>query len=105
MRELSSSQGILFFRKVNVELCYHENGNEGKNSKYVGAIENGLPNGNETCTNFHGFKYVVEIKDGGRPGKGTYKWYDGSKYEGEFKDEKNGTEIKQTNKEKSLLNG
>ena len=94
MSELSSSHGVLFFKKVNGELGYHENGEEDKDRKYVGEIENGLPNGQGTYTNLNGYKYVGEFKDGGRHGKGNYTWSDGRNYVGEFKDgeEWNGTE-------------
>ena len=93
MSELSSSHGVLFFKKVNGELGYHENGEEDKDRKYVGEIENGLPNGQGTYTNLNGYKYVGEFKDGGRHGKGTYTWSNGRMYVGEFKDgeEWNGT--------------
>ena len=74
MSELSSNQGVLFFKKVNGELGYHENGDEDRDRKYVGEIENGLPNGQGTYTNLDGYKYVGEFKNGGRHGKGTYTW-------------------------------
>ena len=102
MSELSSSHGVLFFTKVNGELGYHENGDEDRDRKYVGEIENGLPNGQGTYINLNGYKYVGEFKNGGRHGKGTYTWSDGREYIGEFKygDEWNGTE---TDKEGNVI--
>ena len=102
MSELSSSHGVLFFKKVNGELVYHESGDEDKDRKYVEEIENSLPNGQGTYTNLNGYKYVGEFKDGGRHGKGTYTWSNGRMYVGEFKDgeEWNGTE---TDKEGNLF--
>jgi len=60
MSEISRSQGILFFRKGNGELGYFENGDEDKDRKYVGEIENGLPNGQGTYTLPDGYKSVGE---------------------------------------------
>ena len=93
MSEISRSQGILFFRKENGELGYFENGDENKDRKYVGEIENGLPNGQGTYTRSDGKKCVGEYKDGKPNGQGTYTSSNGEKYEGEWKDEKpwNGT--------------
>ena len=51
MSKLSNNQAILFFRELTGELAYHENGDEKKNRKYVGEIENGLPNGHGSYTN------------------------------------------------------
>ena len=87
MSELSSSQGVLFFKKVNGELGYHENGDEDRDRKYVGEIENGLPNGQGTYTNLDGYKYVGEFKNGGRHGKGTYTRRDGSRFVGDWRND------------------
>ena len=43
---------------------YFENGDEDKDRKYVGEIENGLPNGQGTYTWSDGRKCVGEYKDG-----------------------------------------
>ncbi len=87
MSEISRSQGILFFRKENGELGYFENGDEDKDRKYVGEIENGLPNGQGTYTWSDGRKYEGEHKDGERQGQGTYTFPSGDKYKyiGEWK--------------------
>ena len=102
MNELSSNQGVLFFKNENGELGFHESGDENKDKKYIGEIKNSLPNGQGTYTNLNGYKYVGEFKDGGRHGKGTYTWSNGRMYVGEFKDgeEWNGTE---TDKEGNVI--
>ena len=93
MNELSSNQGVLFFKNENGELGFHESGDENKDRKYIWEIKNSLPNGQGTYTNLNGYKYVGEFKDGARHVKGTYTWSDRRKYEGEFK---NGEEWKGT---------
>jgi len=85
---MSSSQGVLFYRKENGELGYFENGDEDKDRKYVGEIENGEPNGQGTYTNPDGEKYVGEWKDGEKHGQGTYTYHHGFKYVGGWKDNK-----------------
>ena len=107
--------GILFIREVNGELRWVEDGDEKKDGKYVGEIENGLPNGKGRITFSSGSKYVGEWengmqngqgtyiygkgrwegdkyeggwKDGVMNGQGTFTFHDGGKYEGEFKDDK-----------------
>ena len=66
-----------------------------RDGKYVGEIENGIPNGQGTTTwsGSDGEKYVGEYKDGERNGQGTTTFPNGNKYEGELKDGKpwNGT--------------
>ena len=97
MSEISRSQGILFFRKENGELGYFENGDEDKDRKYVGEIENGLPNGQGTYTWSDGRKYVGEYKDGKPNGQGIFTDPNGTMYVGKYKDGKKhgqGTYIK-----------
>ena len=84
---MSSNQGVLFLKKVNEELkwfkvCDEKTG-EGK---YIGEIENELPNGQGTFTKSNGEKYEGEWKDGLMHGQGTYNWLYGKKYVGEWKD-------------------
>ena len=106
MSELSSSQGVLFFKKVNGELGYHENGDEDKDRKYEGKIENGLPNGHGKYTFPQVTQnYVGGFKDGLRSGFGTYTWSDhspngGGKYEGEYENNRRNGKGKRT-----FLNG
>ena len=85
MSEISRSQGTLFFRKENGELGYFGNGDEDKDRKYVGEIENGLPNGQGTYTWSDGRKCVGEYKDGKKHGQGTYTLPDGFKSVGEWR--------------------
>jgi hypothetical protein len=97
MSEISRSQGILFFRKENGELGYFENGDEDKDRKYVGEIENGLPNGQGTYTWSDGRKCVGEYKDGKLNGQGIFTDPNGTMYVGKYKDGKKhgqGTYIK-----------
>jgi hypothetical protein len=92
-------KGVLFRRYVDGKVGWYKDGNEKKNGKYVGEIENGKPNGQGIETYPSGSKYVGEWKDGVRNGQGTYTQYvsllypDGRKYVGEYKNGKewNGT--------------
>ena len=75
---------------MNFEL--YKTGDEKKDGKYEGEIENGKPNGQGTFTygirKWEGDKHEGEWKDGYRNGQGTSTFSDGSKYVGEFKDGK-----------------
>ena len=68
-------------------------GDKDTQSKYVGEIENGEPNGlgvltiSPTGTRVEG-KYVGEWKAGKRNGQGTFTVSDRTKYVGEFKNGK-----------------
>jgi len=77
--------GILFQRseKNGIEAWY-EDGDEKKESKYVGDIKNGKPNGQGTETSPEGETYEGEWKDGKKEGKGKFIQVDGSKYVGEW---------------------
>jgi len=77
--------GILFQRseKNGIEAWY-EDGDEKKESKYVGDIKNGKPNGQGTETSPEGETYEGEWKDGKKEGKGNFIQVDGSKYVGEW---------------------
>ena len=88
MSEISRSQGTLFFRKENGELGYFGNGDEDKDRKYVGEIENGLPNGQGTYTWSDGRKCVGEYKDGKPNGQGIFTDPNGTMYVGKYKDGK-----------------
>ena len=81
--------GILFRQseKNGIEAWY-EDGDEKKESKYVGDITNGKPNGQGTETSPEGETYEGEWKDGKKDGKGKFIQVDGSKYVGEFGDDK-----------------
>ena len=81
-------KGVLYGRLYNKKLLWKKSGDEKKDGKYVGEIENRKPNGQGTLTWFNGDKYVGEFMDGKKNGQGTYTFYYGRKYVGEFKDGK-----------------
>ncbi len=60
-----------------------DNGNE-----YVGQVENGLPNGAGTMTDYLGSEWKGTFVDGVLQGYGTYIGFDLTEYEGFFKDGK-----------------
>ena len=74
--KLKKRKGVLFFINRNKKLGWYENGNEKKDGKYVGEIENRKPNGQGTHTYSNGEKYVGEWK-GGRPWIGKLYEKDG----------------------------
>ena len=86
--KLSCSKGVLFLRKVDGEFGFYEKGDKNKVRKYLGEIENGLPNGQGTLTSPDGTKYKGGFKDGEKHGQGTIKFIDGRKYVGEWKNGK-----------------
>jgi hypothetical protein len=57
-------KGVLYGRSVNGELGWYKSGDEKKDWKYLGEIENGIPNGQGTITFSYGGKVVGEWKDG-----------------------------------------
>ena len=63
--------GVLFERKVNGEWGWHEVGDETKDHKYVGEIENGKPHGRGNITFADEDQYVGKFKDGQKHGQGT----------------------------------
>jgi len=81
-------KGVLYGRRVNGELMWYKSGNEKKDGKYVGEIEDGKPNGQGIYTfekgEWEGDKYVGEYKNGKKVGYGTYTWKDGEKYVGSW---------------------
>ena len=81
-----SESGVFFHKKVNGVWRWVKNGNEKTDSKYVGEIRNGIPNGQGTHTTPKGNKYEGEWKDGKKDGKGIWINSKGNKYEGEWKD-------------------
>ena len=83
-----SQKEVLFRRVENGKFVYFKDGNERTDSKYVGEIRNGVPNGQGTETFPSGEKYVGEFKNEWPNGQGTYTFPDGRKYVGEFKDGK-----------------
>jgi len=81
-------RGVLYFGLRNGKYGWEEDGDEKKNSKYVGEVKYGIPYGQGTYTFPNGDKYVGEWKDGKKHGQGTYTYPDGRKYEGHWKDAK-----------------
>ena len=79
-------KGVLFNSKRNGQWGWFKDGDEKKDGKFIGEIENGIPNGQGTVTWTEHGKYVGEYKNGERNGQGTFTWNDGGKYVGEWKD-------------------
>ena len=75
--KLKKRKGVLFFINRNKKLGWYENGNEKKDGKYVGEIENRKPNGQGTHTYSNGEKYIGEWK-GGAPWIGKIYGIDGN---------------------------
>ena len=76
--------GVLFQRKVNGELEWFEDYGENEYGKYVGEIENWVPNGQGKQTYPNGIMHKGDWKDGKKHGQGTFTQPDGSKYVGEW---------------------
>ena len=57
-------EGVLYGRLGNSEWGWYEDGDEKKDVKYLGEIENGGPNGQGTLTSPDGDKFVGQWKDG-----------------------------------------
>lgn len=58
--------------------CY-KSGDEKEDGRYVGKIENGVPNGNGKETWYDEWKYFGEWKDAGYNGQGTTTFLNGLK--------------------------
>jgi hypothetical protein len=56
--------------------------------KYIGALENFMPNGFGTCYYSNGNKYVGKWVDGAQEGDGIFYWTNGNRYEGHFTNDK-----------------
>ena len=82
------SWGVLYFGLRNGKYGWEEDGDEKKNSKYVGGVKYGIPYGQGTLTYLNGNKYVGEVKYGIPYGQGTYSFPNGDKFVGEWKDGK-----------------
>jgi len=57
-------RGVLYFGLRNGKYGWEEDGDEKKNSKYVGEVKYGIPYGQGTLTYLNGDKYVGEFEDG-----------------------------------------
>ena len=101
-------KGVLFNSKRNGQWGWFKDGDEKKDGKFLGEIENGIPNGQGTVTWTEHGKYVGEYKNGERNGQGTFTWNDGLKYVGKWKDgdQWNGTDYyKNGNVKGKYVNG
>ena len=78
-----SRKGVLFVRLVSGEFRWFEDGDEDKDGKYVGEIENDRPNGKGTLIYRNGTRYDGEYTDGAWNGMGTFYFPDGEKWVGE----------------------
>ena len=86
LAEKKGQKKVLFLRLVKGEFRWYEDGDEDKDAKYEGEIENGLAHGRGTFTWPDGNKYEGEWKNGDQNGQGTLTLTSGNKYEGWFKD-------------------
>ncbi len=64
-------EGMLFYTRSNGHLGWYETGDEDKDRKYVGQVENGKPHGQGTSTQGGRTMYVGEWKYGYHHGQGT----------------------------------
>jgi len=106
--EWKISWGVLYFGLRNGKYGWVEDGDEKKNSKYVGEVKYGIPYGQGTYSFPNGDKYVGEFKDGEKHGQGTYTFSDGRNGVGEWRENKpwNITEYdKNGNITKKYVNG
>jgi len=81
-----NEKGVLYEREVNGEWGWYKRGNEKKDLKYVGEIEDGKPNGQGTYTHPDGGSYVGEWKNGKMNGQGTSTFPSGDMFVGEYED-------------------
>ena len=65
------TSGTLYYRKLKGNWGFFFNGDEKNDTKYLGEIKNGIPNGQGTYIWPIGQKYVGEFKDGKEHGQGT----------------------------------
>ena len=84
----NKKEGVLFFRKEFGSLSWFTTGNEEKDYKYEGEIENGKPNGWGKFTYPSGSMHEGEYKEGKYHGHGTFTFAEGKKVVGEFKENK-----------------
>jgi len=78
----------LFYRQEFGSLGWFTAGNEEKDYKYEGEIENGKPNGWGKFTYPSGSMHEGEYKEGKYHGQGTFTFAKGKKVVGEFKENK-----------------
>ena len=84
----NKKEGVLFYRQEFGNLGWFTTGNEEKDYKYEGEIENGKPNGWGKFTYPSGSMHEGEYKEGKYHGQGTFTFAKGKKVVGEFKENK-----------------
>jgi hypothetical protein len=77
---------VLYSRLVDGNWDWSKSGDDKKDDKYFGEVENGVPNGQGTETYTNGNEYIGEFKNGNWNGQGIVTTSDGSKYTGGHKD-------------------
>ena len=84
-----NGKGVLYSRIKDGYWGWYESGDEKKDSKYVGEIKNGKPNGQGTLTDSTiGYKYEGKWRDGQKTGHGIETQREYYSYEGGFKNGK-----------------
>ena len=83
---MSNKQGIIFDDGVlyrhgeNGSSVWLEDGDEKKDGRYIGEIDNGKPNGQGAITYSDGGMYVGEWENGKYHGHGTFTYPDRTRY-------------------------
>jgi len=81
-----NGKGVLYLVNMNGEYGWNKSGDEKKDSKYVGEIRNGNPNGQGILIDSNlGYKYEGEWRDGQKTGHGIETQREYYSYEGRFK--------------------
>ena len=80
--------GVLYLYKTSSGLVWKTSGDDKVQSKYIGEIKNGKPEGIGNLTSLDGEKYDGLWEDGEKHGQGTYTFSSGAKYDGLWKDGK-----------------
>ena len=87
---MSNIQGIIFDDGVlyrhggNGSSVWLEDGDEKKDGRYIGEIDNGEPNGQGAITYSDGGMYVGEWENGKYHGHGTFTYPDRARYKWEY---------------------
>jgi len=84
----NKKDGVLFFREDKGSFGWYEKGNEKKDYKYSGEIENEKPNGWGKLIYPSGYTYQGQFKEGKAHGKGSFLFPDGKKSIGLFRENK-----------------
>ena len=76
--------GVLYLYKTSSGLLWKTSGDDKVQSKYIGEIKNGKPEGIGNLTSPDGEKYDGLWKDGKKYGQGTYTFSAGANYKGKW---------------------